>query len=41
MIEMHLCISVKIALLRAETFDMRIQDAVGESCIGLVIAVDI
>lgn len=40
MIEMHLRIAVKIALQRAENYDMDIQDAIGEACIGLVIAVD-
>lgn len=40
MIEMHLRIALKIALQRAEAYDMDIQDAVGEACIGLVIAVD-
>lgn len=40
MIEMHLRIALKIALSRAETYDMDIQDAVGEACIGLVMAVD-
>lgn len=40
MIEMHLRIALRIALQRAETYDMEIQDAVGEACIGLVIAVD-
>lgn len=40
MIEMHVRIALRIALQRAETFDMDIQDAVGEACIGLLIAVD-
>lgn len=40
MIEMHLRIALKLALQRAETYDMDIQDAVGEACVGLVIAVD-
>lgn len=40
MITMHLRIAVKIALQRAENYDMCIQDAIGEACIGLVIAVD-
>ncbi len=40
MIEMHLRIALRIALQRAENYDMDIQDAVGEACIGLVIAVD-
>lgn len=39
-IEMHLRIAVKIALQRAETYDMDIQDAIGEACVGLVLAVD-
>ena len=40
MIEMHLRIALRIALQRAEAYDMDIQDAVGEACIGLVTAVD-
>lgn len=40
MIEMHLRIAVRIALQRAELYDIDIQDAIGEACIGLVIAVD-
>lgn len=40
MIEMHLRIAVKIALQRAENYDMDIEDAIGEACIGLVNAVD-
>ena len=40
MIEMHLRMAMKIALQRVETYDMNIQDAVSEACIGLVIAVD-
>lgn len=40
MIEMHLRIALRIALQRAEAYDMDIQDAIGEACIGLVIAVD-
>jgi len=40
MIEMHLRIALRIALQRVETYDMDIQDAVGEACIGLVTAVD-
>lgn len=40
MIEMHLRIALRIALQRAEAYDMDIQDAVGEACIGLVKAVD-
>lgn len=40
MIEMYLRIALKIALQRVETYDMDIQDAVSEACIGLVMAVD-
>jgi RNA polymerase primary sigma factor len=40
MIEMHLRIALRIALQRTETYDMDIQDAIGEACIGLVMAVD-
>ena len=37
---MHLRIALRIALQRTETYDMDIQDAIGEACIGLVMAVD-
>lgn len=40
MIEMHLRIALRIALQRAETYDMDIQDSVSEACIGLITAVD-
>lgn len=40
MIEMHLRIALRVALQRAETYDMDIEDAVGYACIGLVTAVD-
>lgn len=40
MIEMHLRIALKIALQRAESYDMDIADAIAEACIGLIIAVD-
>ncbi len=40
MIEMHLRIAMRIALQRVEIYDMNIQDAVSEACIGLVTAVD-
>lgn len=40
MIEMHLRIAIRIALQRAENYDMDIQDAVGEACVGLITAVD-
>ena len=40
MIEMHLRVAMRIALQRAEAYDMDIQDAVGEAYIGLVTAVD-
>lgn len=40
MIEMHLRIALRIALQRVDAYDMDIQDAVGEACIGLVTAVD-
>lgn len=40
MIEMHLRVALRIALQRAETYDMDIEDAVGYACVGLVIAVD-
>lgn len=39
-IEMHLRIALRIALQRAEAYDMDIQDAVSEACVGLVTAVD-
>ena len=40
MIEMHLRLALRVALQRAETYDMDIEDAVGYACIGLIIAVD-
>lgn len=40
MIEMHLRIALRIALQRAEAFDMDIEDVIGYACIGLTIAVD-
>ena len=40
MIEMYLRLALKIALQRAESYDMEIQDAVGEACLGLINAVD-
>ena len=40
MIEMHLRIALKLALQRAEAFDMDIEDAIGYACIGLIMAVD-
>ena len=40
MIEMHLRIALRIALQRAEAYDMDIVDAVGEACVGLITAVD-
>lgn len=39
-IEMHLRIALKLALQRAETYDMDISDAIEGACIGLVKAVD-
>lgn len=40
MIKMHLRLALRVALQRAEIYDMDIEDAVGYACIGLVIAVD-
>ncbi len=40
MIEMHLRLALRVALQRAETYAMDIEDAVGYSCVGLIIAVD-
>lgn len=40
MIEMHLRLALRVALQRAEAYDMDIEDAVGYACIGLVTAVD-
>lgn len=40
MIGMHLRIALRIALQRAETYDMDIVDAVGDACVGLIMAVD-
>lgn len=40
MIEMHMRLALRIALQRAETYDMEIEDAVSYGCIGLINAVD-
>ena len=40
MIEMHLRLALRVALQRAESYDMDIEDAIGYACIGLVVAVD-
>ena len=40
MIKMHLRIALKIALQRSVLYDMEIQDAVSEACLGLIRAVD-
>lgn len=40
MIEMHLRMALRVALQRAEAFDMDIEDAIGYACIGLTMAVD-
>ena len=40
MIKMHLRLALKLALQRSEMYEMNIQDAVSEACIGLIIAVD-
>ena len=40
MIEMHLRTAVKIALKQAETYNYDIVDAIGDACVGLIVAVD-
>lgn len=40
MIEMNLRLALRIALQRAESYDMEIEDAVGHACLGLITAVD-
>ncbi len=40
MIEMYLRLAVRIALQRAKAYDMDIEDAIGDACIGLVNAID-
>ena len=40
MVEMHLRVALKIALQRAEAYDIDIEDTVGYGCIGLIVAVD-
>ena len=40
MIEMHLRLALRVALQRAEAYDMDIEDAVGYACTGLITAVD-
>ena len=40
MVEMHLRVALRLALQRAEAFDLDIEETIGDACIGLVIAVD-
>lgn len=40
MVEMHLRVALRLALQRAEVFDLDIEETIGDACIGLVIAVD-
>lgn len=40
MIEMNLRLALRIALQRAESYDMDIEDAVSYACLGLITAVD-
>jgi RNA polymerase primary sigma factor len=40
MVEMYLRFALRIALRRYDNYDMDIEDAIGEACIGLLIAVD-
>ncbi len=40
MIEMNLRLALRIALQRAESYDMEIEDAVSYACLGLIMAVD-
>lgn len=40
MIEMHLRLALRVALQRAEAYDMDIEDAVGYAYTGLIVAVD-
>lgn len=40
MVEMHLRVALRLALQRAEAFDLDIQETIGDACVGLVIAVD-
>lgn len=40
MIEMHLRIALRVALQRAEAFDIELEGAIGYACIGLTMAVD-
>lgn len=40
MIEMYLRLALRVALQRAEIYDMDIEDAVSYACVGLIIAVD-
>lgn len=40
MIEMYLRVAIKIAVQRAEAYQMDIVDAIGEACVGLITAVD-
>ncbi len=40
MIELHLHLALRIALHRSEAYDLDIEEAVGDACIGLINAVD-
>lgn len=40
MIEMYLRLAVRIALQRAQVYDLDIEDTIGDACIGLVNAID-
>lgn len=40
MIKMNLRLTLRIALQRAEAYDMEFEDIVGDACVGLVTAVD-
>ncbi len=40
MIEMHLRVAVRIALQRAEAYDLDIDETIGDACVGLINAVD-
>ncbi|MBP3238897.1 MAG: sigma-70 family RNA polymerase sigma factor [Lachnospiraceae bacterium] len=40
MIEMHIRIAVKIALQRAEKYDLDLEDTIGDAMVGLILGVD-
>ncbi len=40
LIEMHIRVAVRIALQRAEAYDLDIEETIGDACVGLISAVE-